>query len=319
MVRVMLQHDPETRLPLEGTLTRFDGTTLRLPDDLLGHVVVVHFWTIDCPPGAPWFQPLEERRDCSYALTEPAPEKNVMMVGVNLDDDRQAAHAYAEEHLPGWVHTYAGPNPEHPLVQRYAVQELPASWVLLTDGYTLNTEADRYLTYGKAPLEAASDAIRWVVRRERLHRPKYFADGVHRAVLSMRLVELQRATDVHIRKWDFNHETKRIIVSGEELFSSVPPLVGRASDELKQQFRKAYDGLKRDEDGHIRSGRKVRHARELVTAHRRLMQRAPELVQAAKDFERLFEVEVDEEAIQRAVSRLEPMQVPDDFPEDEPE
>ncbi len=134
--------------PFRATLTKLDGSALALPDDLLGNIVVVHFWRMNGParPGSHWLWP--------YEGWESDPEKNLIVVGINLDRDRDRVRDYIREHKLNWLHTFSGQGFDDPTARRYHIRWCPSTWAVRQDGSIIGWAADAELP--------GSRLLRWI-------------------------------------------------------------------------------------------------------------------------------------------------------------
>ncbi len=141
--------------PFQADLTRLDGTRLKLPEGLLGKVVVVDFWATWCAPcvvEVPHMKAL-------YAKYKP---KGVEFVGISLDQDRKALEAFVKARGTNWVHTFSGLAWGDPTARKYGVRAIPSIWVVGKDGKVFSRDARMDLegTIEKALAAAASQPAR---------------------------------------------------------------------------------------------------------------------------------------------------------------
>ncbi len=135
LLRQLGRH-PDVGRPFEATLTKLDGKTLNMPDDLKGKVVVVDFWAIWCRPCIQTI-PHMKRLYARYK------DKGVEFVGISFDragklDDLRKFVAHREM---GWVHTYSGKFWDDPTGQRYGIRGIPGIWVVGKDGNVVSDNA----------------------------------------------------------------------------------------------------------------------------------------------------------------------------------
>ncbi len=105
-------------------LSRMDGGRLTLPDDLLGKVVVLQFWSAAHPPRRARF----DRFASHFPRAGAAP---VVVVGINLDRNRADAEAFLKNSsYKDWIHTFSGRGWDDPLARACDVLALPRTIVL---------------------------------------------------------------------------------------------------------------------------------------------------------------------------------------------
>ena len=149
------------RETLHGELTRTDGSKLKLPDDLKGKNVIYQFWSVAHPP-----QPYKVLRPRWRWPTDidppdyvtPLPDRNTVVVGVNLDTDPEAAAAFLHAHreYAQWVHTCSGRGWDDPVARAFDVVALPRTVVTDAAGwiYCAGGRAQSHLdeTFARLPL-----------------------------------------------------------------------------------------------------------------------------------------------------------------------
>jgi len=111
-------------------LTRMDGRPLVLPDDLLGKVVIIQFWSAAHPP-TPCLGKIDDDRMMPYTGTASVPSEGVVVVGVNLDRSRADAEAFLKKsRYPDWIHTFSSLGWDDPTARTCDIFTLPHTVVL---------------------------------------------------------------------------------------------------------------------------------------------------------------------------------------------
>jgi len=138
-------------------LTKLDASTLSLPDDLLGKVVVIDFWATWCTP---CLQSLPHMKQVYTRYKS----KGVEIVGISFDraDMKKKLADFVKKHKLDWIHTYSGKYWNDPTGRKYGVSGIPAIWVVGKDGRIVSDNArsnlegilDKAL---KAPTAKAAD------------------------------------------------------------------------------------------------------------------------------------------------------------------
>ncbi len=128
------QADKIVGQPFQAELTRLDGTKLKLPEGLLGKVVVVDFWATWCGPCVAEVPHMK----AVYAKYKP---KGVEIVGISLDNDRQALEGFVKAREMNWIHTYSGRPEGDPTAEKYGVRGIPSIWVVGKDGKVVSRDA----------------------------------------------------------------------------------------------------------------------------------------------------------------------------------
>ena len=111
----------------EAELTKVDGTTLSLPKDLLGKVVVIDFWAVWCGPCIGEIPHMKK----VYAAYK---DKGVEFVGISLDRDKDTLLAFIKNRKLPWIHTFSGKYWSDPTARKYGIRGIPSIWVVGKDG-----------------------------------------------------------------------------------------------------------------------------------------------------------------------------------------
>lgn len=117
-----------------------------------GKVVLVDFWASWCTPcrrSFPWMNDMQTK----YA------DDGLVIVAVNVDNDREAALRFLEEHPPGFEVHY---DADHALARRFEVVAMPSSFLLDRDGRIV----DRHLGFKVLQQDEYEAAIRAALGKE---------------------------------------------------------------------------------------------------------------------------------------------------------
>lgn len=319
MVRCLIGSNTRGRR-FRAELERFDGSPLVLPDDLLGKNYVLHFWTMDYPPAAEWFLPLPpDRVNCVYNKLEPIPERDYVIVGVNLDSDREAVQAYAEKHFPDWIHTYVGEDREHPLVRENDIQALPSSWLVLRNGDIEAGEQDRYITGLGLPRHSMR-AECGRLRDDPMDTVDRWEPVLKRYRRVLRLFELHWAMDLPLQR-DRSEEANRSRCAerGHAILRAGLEVNKNALAEHREALREALSELERNEAGDWVPAEALEEAWDHVRMCRRAAQNLQEIAEVAPEAEHWMEEEYAVEEYRAAAEAVEPPDLPEGFPEPPPE
>ncbi len=294
---VLGYHDQRPRR-LEMTLRRLDGEALRLPDDLAGKAVVVHFWTMDALPvprarfieGIDW--------GSAYGHVTPSRAYNLEIVGVNLDDDPRAVRKYlagedAPRYMSLWTHTYLPGGFRHPGALQRDIQVLPSAWSILPTGELLTDSSQLSL---KSELDDAMGLIYHASRRRERSAARWDEQWI-RARLGMRYYN---AYPLFVSSnWTFERDNQRKYNQRViDLFTHGLETYARESRERAKQLVKLLAELTQDESGTWGPAETVakidEHIAWMTSAGERMRQR---LDYAAK--QRWLTVPLPEELYQR--------------------
>ena len=321
MARCLLQRSALGNKTFVARLEQFDGSELVLPDDLLGKSYVVHFWTMDYPPGAEWFAPMPpDRPNALFNKFEPAPERDYMIVGVNLDRDREAARRYAEEHFPDWIHTYVGQDRTHPLVRNNDIQALPSAWLVYSDGRVGATEADRKACGDPdGPIHDTRVAAK-IVRGKPKETLLEWEDVYGRFRNILRKHELHHAMGFPMEEKEVIERIRRSCSErGREVLRAGLELNVRIIRESRAALKELLPALQRGEDGRWGAEEDLGEAWEYVRRFRRASENLRSMVTMAEQSTEWLPGEFPVAECRAAAAEVAPLDLPEGFPDPSPE
>ncbi len=156
-LRYVLDRQVEIGRRFEAELTRMDGGSLVLPQDLKGKVGVVCFWDAESMrkyealPERPEYR---RRHRVPYPGLSPSEHEDLTVIGVNLDESREDAEKVINEKHPDWIHTRPEKGWNHELLKELDIYSLPSIWIIGRDGRIV---ADDMLSaHSRSPILAAA-------------------------------------------------------------------------------------------------------------------------------------------------------------------
>ncbi|MCX7887579.1 MAG: TlpA family protein disulfide reductase [Verrucomicrobiae bacterium] len=121
------------RKPLELKYTAVDGREVDL-SKMRGKVVLVDFW-------ATWCAPCRREVPNVVAAYQKYRDKGFEVVGISLDEDKEAMIAYTKEHGMTWPQHCDGKGWHNEISTRFGVQSIPAMWLVDKKGMIRSTDA----------------------------------------------------------------------------------------------------------------------------------------------------------------------------------
>jgi thiol-disulfide isomerase/thioredoxin len=122
-----------TRKPITLKYTAMDGKEVDLAK-MRGKVVLVDFW-------ATWCGPCREEVPNVVAAYKKYHEKGFEVVGVSLDEDKEAVLTYTKEQNMTWPQHFDGKGWQNEVAVKYGIQSIPAMWLVDKKGMIRSTEA----------------------------------------------------------------------------------------------------------------------------------------------------------------------------------
>lgn len=108
--------------PFTLTFTSTEGEAVDVRA-MKGHVVVVAFW-------ATWSRASRRAMPRLNALAQRLAPRGLRVVGISLDDSREAMDAFVRQHAITWPQHFDGRQWDGEIVRRFAVRSVPATYVV---------------------------------------------------------------------------------------------------------------------------------------------------------------------------------------------
>jgi thiol-disulfide isomerase/thioredoxin len=119
--------------PLDLKYTALDGSTVDL-SKLRGKVVLVDFWATWCPP-------CRGEVPNVVAAYQKYHDKGFDIVGVSLDQDKDALVSFTKEHGMVWPQYFDGQGWDNKVSKSFGIDSIPAMWLVGKDGKVITTDA----------------------------------------------------------------------------------------------------------------------------------------------------------------------------------
>jgi len=131
--KAKLEQKELTKKPVELKYTAVDGKEVDLTK-MRGKVVLVDFW-------ATWCGPCRGEVPNVVAAYKKYHEKGFEVVGVSLDEDKDAMLAYTKEQGMTWPQHFDGKGWKNEVAVKYGIQSIPAMWLVDKKGMIRSAEA----------------------------------------------------------------------------------------------------------------------------------------------------------------------------------
>lgn len=112
--------------PLELSFTAVDGSKVDLAN-LRGKVVLLDFW-------ATWCQPCVEEVPEVVEAYGKFKERGFEIVGISLDEDKDALMKFTKEHKMTWPQFFDGKGWDNEIAKRFKIQSVPTMWLIDREG-----------------------------------------------------------------------------------------------------------------------------------------------------------------------------------------
>ena len=118
---------------LDLKYTAVDGTKVDL-STMKGKVVLVDFWATWCPP-------CRGEVPNVVAAYQKYHDKGFEIVGVSLDQDKDALMSFTKDHGMVWPQYFDGLGWDNAVSKSFGIQSIPAMWLVGKDGKLITTNA----------------------------------------------------------------------------------------------------------------------------------------------------------------------------------
>ena len=129
----LVRADVDTSKPLDLKYTAVDGSSVDL-SKLRGKVVLVDFWATWCPP-------CRGEVPNVVAAYQKYHDKGFEIVGVSLDQDKDALTSFIKTHGMVWPQYFDGKGWDNAIATANGVRSIPAMWLIGKDGKLITKNA----------------------------------------------------------------------------------------------------------------------------------------------------------------------------------
>jgi len=119
--------------PLDLKFTSVDGQSIDL-SKMRGKVVLVDFWATWCPP-------CRGEVPNVVAAYQKYHDKGFEIVGISLDQDKDALVAFTKENGMVWPQYFDGKGWDNDISKGFGIQSIPTMWLVGKDGKLITTNA----------------------------------------------------------------------------------------------------------------------------------------------------------------------------------
>jgi thiol-disulfide isomerase/thioredoxin len=125
--------DPDMTKPLDLKFTSVSGKAVDI-STLRGKVVLVDFWATWCPP-------CRGEVPNVVATYKKYHDKGFEIIGISLDQDKNALLAFTKEHDMTWPQYFDGQGWDNKISGGFGITAIPAMWLVGKDGKLITTDA----------------------------------------------------------------------------------------------------------------------------------------------------------------------------------
>jgi thiol-disulfide isomerase/thioredoxin len=129
----LLRADVDQTKPLDLKFTAVDGSTVDL-SKMRGKVVLVDFWATWCPP-------CRGEVPNVLAAYKEYHDKGFEIVGISLDQDKNALLSFTKEKGMVWPQAFDGKGWDSSISSGFGITEIPTMWLVGKDGRVITTNA----------------------------------------------------------------------------------------------------------------------------------------------------------------------------------